>query len=278
LSARTVPTRSSARGSRSSPSTDMAVTYIIDARVDEEVDIEPELRKWIVELHQQLERLTHYDLLGIRRSADAKDVKRAYFRLAGLVHPDRFFKKRIGPYKPMIDAIFSRISEAHETLRVAETRAKYDEALDAYLNSDARAASRFAQAPRAPVAPKVAAERQAAMDALKQRFTASMGDAQKHVETAKRAQAIGDLPGAIDAYRKAALASPNDESIRRAIAELEAASNQRLVESHAKKAALEERFGRWAEAAASWQKVVEARPADAEAQARLANALARSGR
>lgn len=256
----------------------MAVTYIIAGYVEEEVDIDPELRKWIVEVHAQLERLTHYDLLGLRRACDAKEVKRAYFRMAGMVHPDRFFKKRIGQYKPMIDAIFARISEAHDTLRAPDKRAQYDQALDEFLNSDARAASRFARAPKAPVDPKVAAERQKAMDALKQRFEAGKSDAHKHVETAKRAQALGDLPGALDAYRKAALASPNDPSIKQAIADLESASSQRLVDSHAKKAALEERFGRWAEAAASWQKVVEARPTDAEAQARLANALARATR
>jgi curved DNA-binding protein CbpA len=256
----------------------MAVTYIIARYVDEEVDIDPELRKWIVELHGQLERLTHYDLLGLRRSADAKDVKRAYFRLAGLVHPDRFFKKRIGRFKPMIDAIFARVTEAHDTLRDAERRAQYDAALDAFLQSDARAASRFGQAPKAPVDAKVAAERQKAMDALKQRFEASKGDAQKHVEAAKRAQSAGDLPGALDAYRKAALASPTDAAIKQTIAELEATASQRLVESHAKKAALEERFGRWAEAAASWQKVVEARPTDNEAKLRLANARSRAAR
>lgn len=256
----------------------MAVTYIIDARVDEEVDIDPELRKWLVEMHRQLDRLTHYDLLGLRRNADAKEIKRAYFRIAGMVHPDRFFKKRVGSYKPMIDAIFTRMTEAHDTLRVPDKRAQYDAALDAFLNSDARAASRFGQAPRAPVDPKVAAERQKAMDALKARFEQGKGDAQKHVEAAKRAQAAGDLPGAIDAYRRAALAAPTDASIKQAIADLENAAGERLVDSHAKKAALEERFGRWAAAAESWQKVVEARPADAEARARLANALARAGR
>src|SRR5688572_26893195 len=102
----------------------MAVTYIIDARVEEEVDIEPKLLEWIVEMHKQLDRLTHYDLLGLRRNADSKDVKRAYFRLAGLIHPDRFFKKRLGRYKPMIDAIFERVSQAHDTLRAAESRAQ----------------------------------------------------------------------------------------------------------------------------------------------------------
>lgn len=246
--------------------------------MEEEVDINPELRRWIVEVHAQLERLTHYDLLGVRRTADSKEVKRAYFRLAGMVHPDRFFNKKVGRYKAMIDAIFARVSEAHETLRAADTRAQYDEALDEFLQTDENAASRFAPAPRAPVAPKVAAERQKAMDALKQRFEASRGDAQKHVEAAKRAHALGDLPGALEAYRKAALAAPNDATIKQVILQLENASSQRLIDSHAKKAALEERFGRWADAAASWQKVVEARPTDREAQARLANALARAGR
>lgn len=248
--------------------------------MDEEVDIDEGLRTWIREVHAQLDRMTHYHLLGLRHDADPKDIKRAYMRLAGMVHPDRFIKKRLGAYKPMMEVVFARLSEAHETLRVPERRQEYD----ALLAEDAAAAGveydvAYAQspAPKAPVDPRVAAERQKAMDALRQRFEAGKNDAQKHVEAAKRAHAAGDVPGAIEAYRRAALAAPTDATIKQAIADLEEAAGQSLIDSHAKKAALEERFGRWADAAASWQKVVEARPRDVEAQRRLANALARSG-
>lgn len=240
--------------------------------MDEEVDIDPELRKWVADIHARLDRVSHYDLLGVRPGADIKEVKRAYMRLAGMIHPDRFLRKRLGRYKPMMEAIFARVSDAHETLRVPERRAAYDAEL---AEAPAQAGP---AAPKAPVDPRVAAERQKAMDALKQRFAASRGDAKHLVDAAKRAQALGDIPGALDAYKKARLAAPNDAAIAEAIRSLEGAANERLVESHAKKAALEERFGRWAEAAASWQKVVEARPTDPDAQARLANALARAGR
>lgn len=54
--------------------------------------------------------------------------------------------------------------------------------------------------------------------------------------------------------------APRDAGVQKALAELRASAGERLVERHAKKAALEER------------------PDDGEARARLANALARATR
>src|SRR5438270_103734 len=57
--------------------------------LDEDVDLDPERRRYILDAYAQLDRINHYALLGINRAADAKAVKAAYFRLAGLVHPER---------------------------------------------------------------------------------------------------------------------------------------------------------------------------------------------
>src|SRR5438270_103733 len=70
--------------------------------------------------------------------------------------------------------------------------------------------------------------------------------------------------------------TPNDAELRTTFEMLEQSVESKLADSHARKAAMEERFGRWAAAAESWQRVVAARPDDAEARARLANALTRS--
>lgn len=106
-----------------------AATY--DAReLDEAVDIEPGHRKRILDLFYGLSSLNHYELLGVARSADKKAVKRAYFELAQLFHPDKYFRKNLGSYKSKMEACFGRLTVAHDVL-TGKKRADYD----AYLVS-----------------------------------------------------------------------------------------------------------------------------------------------
>ena len=58
--------------------------------------------------------------------------------------------------------------------------------------------------------------------------------------------------------------------------EMTRAASAKLADSYMRQAQLEEKYGHWAEAAASWRRVIERRPDDATALARLANAEARA--
>ncbi len=58
----------------------------------------------------------YYKILGINRSADAEEVKRAYRRLAHKFHPD----------KGGDEAKFKEVSEAYQVLSDADKRAQYD--------------------------------------------------------------------------------------------------------------------------------------------------------
>jgi DnaJ-domain-containing protein 1 len=80
----------------------------------------------IQEFYSKLNKMDHYRLLGCAATADTKDIKRAYFALAKLYHPDRFFRKDVGALKPKIDAIFAAMTNALDTLTDAERRAAYD--------------------------------------------------------------------------------------------------------------------------------------------------------
>jgi tetratricopeptide (TPR) repeat protein len=80
----------------------------------------------IQEFYSKLNKMDHYRLLGCAATADTKDIKRAYFALAKLYHPDRFFRKDVGPLRPKIDAIFSAMTNALDALTDAERRAAYD--------------------------------------------------------------------------------------------------------------------------------------------------------
>src|SRR5262249_38693846 len=60
---------------------------------DEPADLAPEQKKRILDYYYRLDDIDHYTLLGLTREADKKRIKRAYFELAALFHPDRYFKK-----------------------------------------------------------------------------------------------------------------------------------------------------------------------------------------
>lgn len=89
-------------------------------------DLTFEQRKRIVDLFYRLDDLDHYTLLGTTREADRRTIKRAYFELAAVFHPDRYFKKDLGAYKPKLEIVFNRVTEAHDTLADAAKRAEYD--------------------------------------------------------------------------------------------------------------------------------------------------------
>jgi curved DNA-binding protein CbpA len=92
----------------------------------EEIDLEPPLRQRIESLFKSLDELDHYALLGVSRDADRKVVKSAYYDAASAFHPDRYFRKRLGAYKPKMEAIFSRVTVAHDVLTDRDKRAEYD--------------------------------------------------------------------------------------------------------------------------------------------------------
>ena len=104
------------------------------AALAEEVDIDVDTRQRILEVHGKLARTDHYALLGVDRGVDKKVLKRAYYDLAAKFHPDRYFRKNLGSYKVRIEAIFSRVTLAHETLSDKAKRAEYD----AYLEEQQR--------------------------------------------------------------------------------------------------------------------------------------------
>jgi curved DNA-binding protein CbpA len=97
-----------------------------DPILAENVDLDEDMKRAVVATHGRLARQDHYALLGVDRQADRKGIKRAYFELAGKFHPDKYFRKNLGSFKVRMEAIFTRITVAHETLSDREKRAEYD--------------------------------------------------------------------------------------------------------------------------------------------------------
>jgi curved DNA-binding protein CbpA len=321
----------------------------------EDVDIDSKLRIDLLSLYASLDRLDHYTLLGIDRGADKHVTKRAYYELAAKFHPDRYFRKRLGTFKIRMEAVFSRLTLALETLAVPEKRAEYDAYLDEQLRlrgienvlADAAAEVRRAQesverAARAeeltPLAPPVAprpsiavrpdprparvqsspeidpalrretfarrllggrasspsmppAPRPStpptpttaeAMDSLRRRYedrvaAARSVEARKYAARGEEAARTNQVAKAASAFEVAHGLAPHDDDLKRKATAARAQADSVLGQTYRGQAEYEEKNGQWAEAARSWAGACKARPNDAVAHQRAANATLKVG-
>lgn len=68
-----------------------------------------------------MEYKDYYEILGVGRDADQKDIKKAFRKLARKYHPD------VNPGDKSAEERFKEINEAHEVLSDPEKRQKYDQ-------------------------------------------------------------------------------------------------------------------------------------------------------
>jgi len=75
----------------------------------------------------RLERATdYYTVLGVSRLAKPDEIKSAYHAHARRFHPDRFHGDANKMLHARVEAIFTRVAQAYETLRIRSARATYD--------------------------------------------------------------------------------------------------------------------------------------------------------
>ncbi len=68
----------------------------------------------------------YFTLLGVSESEGREQVRKSYYNLVKKYHPDRFFEQDVLlDLKDKVNALFQRISDAHETLVDAKARARY---------------------------------------------------------------------------------------------------------------------------------------------------------
>ena len=95
----------------------------------EDKGISAEQERRIDDMFAALEQRNAFELLEVGRDADAKDVKRAYFKLSKEFHPDRFYGREIGDYKKKLSSIFQAIKAAFELLSDEKRKSAYLESL-----------------------------------------------------------------------------------------------------------------------------------------------------
>ncbi len=111
------------------PPPDAARVLYDPAELDEDVEINMETKRMILDAFYRVSTQDHYEVLEVPRNSEKKDIRTAYFRLSKVFHTDRFFGKNLGSYQSKMEAVFKRLTEAYETLSRKKTRASYDDYL-----------------------------------------------------------------------------------------------------------------------------------------------------
>ena len=85
-------------------------------------DIEISLEDYLARTERSA---SHYDVLGLQPDAQLPAIRKAYFGLAKMFHPDRFHRGDADILR-RVETAFTQLAQAHETLRNLDTRRAYD--------------------------------------------------------------------------------------------------------------------------------------------------------
>lgn len=91
----------------------------------EDVDLDVERRKEILFTAAHLTRWTHWEVLGIPWNAPSSVARAAYLEEVKVFHPDCYGGRRLGTYRPRLERVFRRITEARDLLSDEGKRAGY---------------------------------------------------------------------------------------------------------------------------------------------------------
>lgn len=366
------------------------VPLFTESELHQPGDLTQEQKRRILNGFYGLEGKDYYQLLGLARSADKKEIRAAYFELSRLFHPDSMFGRELGGFRVKMETVFKRLTEAYEVLGRKPRRAEYDEYLASTattsamqdkldrVDSEVRAlstapprnegdprqiseptreaprrsmapsppppseepkqrdstvgvrppasieerkahaharlrrsfsgASPVASAPQPsasqpsaasqpapaqpsaakrgslPPAPSPASERRdSAIKGLRQSLrqsstgTGGVEPVLAHLRRAKDAEQAGDLLAAAASLQAALTLQPNHKDIQAQYERVSKAVTRNLADNYEKQARYEEKQGKWAAAAMSWERVSEGRPEHCEAARAVAEALLKAG-
>ncbi len=130
---------------------------IDESAIDPALDLDVETQRRILEMESRL-GCGYAEILGVTPDAEGKAIKKAYRSLSRDFHPDRYFRKEIGDYKPRLEAIFKKVLEAYELLSDPATRAEVQKAM-AQGSGDAGVSAGESGAPPDPNRPMTPIER-----------------------------------------------------------------------------------------------------------------------
>ncbi len=112
------------------PTTRVPAAPVDSGQVDPSLEIDVEVQEKVLAFEATLER-SYYEILGVARDADDRAIKRAYFQLSKIFHPDRYFGREVGDFAPRLDRVFKKVALAYELLMDPTTRAEIERTMPA---------------------------------------------------------------------------------------------------------------------------------------------------
>ncbi len=87
---------------------------------DSKLDLSNEMQAFVEFIYDNLNTLSPCEILGIPPgTADKGALRQAYMQRTKQFHPDRYFRKNLGPFAPRIAAIFKAVSNAFAKLQAS---------------------------------------------------------------------------------------------------------------------------------------------------------------
>lgn len=208
--------------------------------VDTTLELSEAVQLEILEFEAKLElELDYFALLGVNTASDAREIKRAYFKLSKKFHPDRYFRKNVGPYGDKLHCIFKRVSESYELLSDPVSRKEIESNLPRVRTVEActseavdttGASSKQSAAPVKALSP---------IERLRQRMPFRVPDTVREEKTAKGAELfkaaelsekMGRLSEAAANMRLAVAFDPFNKEFKRKLAEYQGRMSCERVE------------------------------------------------
>jgi curved DNA-binding protein CbpA len=202
------------------------------ARTNVRVDLPDTFQAEIRNLARALPGLDYFEILGVSRNATPDEVRDAFFERSKTFHPDRYFKKELGPYQGLLTEIYKRIVAAHDVLRDSKLRASYQRTLSDTTSS--AKPSPFASRPKPAAKPAAAPGARGSslrnrlglqspglvLDSLQKQLEQSRARACKHFEAALAYKQSGDWARAAQLVELALAFDPREKQYHEELAEI----------------------------------------------------------
>ncbi len=90
------------------------------AALAEPGDLDTDERVRVLAMMRIIDGRDPWALLGVPNGADAKVLKRAYFKLSKDIHPDRYYGKQLGTFAEKLTVVFEAVSRTYARLTSPE--------------------------------------------------------------------------------------------------------------------------------------------------------------
>ncbi len=207
-----------------------------DAAMAEQVDLDADRKREILSLERALDGLNHFEVLGLRPGAAAAEVKKAYHEASRRYHPDRYFQKNLGSFRPRVEKIFKRVHESYAVLCDPDRRAEYERSHPGLATP-----APTPEAPRTPEDAQRSAERRARF--ARHPYMAKLNRVHELLASGKNSLATGDFGKAYTDLHLASQLDPKNQDVHELLTEVRHRHEQQRAAEELKRAQSAEKSG-----------------------------------